>query len=300
MGISRCWRDFQAPVGTVGKPSIGFPRFPPGASFPQLSSCCSLCLHATLSVVLSSSALENLNLFLLFVRTAHYWTELHPELCFEEDINELLATHTVLEEFLLKNQEGQADSLSGQVAADLGSLQELRNQNATMVEAYEALAVDHQHVKEILQDRETNLRDVVAAMPAAVYCCDANGVIVYYNRQAVALWGCEPATDFPWSFLDACRIYSTDGTFLVADQRPVKSVIATGQPLINKELVLERPDSSRIDLLMNIAPLRDSAGRISGAVNIFQDISEIKRVQLSAGAERTPPTRIRRHRETYG
>jgi light-regulated signal transduction histidine kinase (bacteriophytochrome) len=49
--------------------------------------------------------------------------------------------------------------------------------------------------------------------------------------------------------------------------------------VVNKELMLERPDLSRIDVLVNIAPLRDSPGRLIGAVSIFQDISELKRAQ---------------------
>ena len=159
-------------------------------------------------------------------------------------------------------------------------MQELRNQNATMVKAYETLAVDHQQVKESLQERETNLRELVSAMPAAVYACDAEGLIVYYNQQAVALWGGEPQLSKPaWSFLNSRPMYRADGTLLPSDEAPMKTVLATGLPLINQELVLQRPDSSRIDVLLNIAPLRDAAGRVSGAVNIFQDISGIRRAQ---------------------
>ena len=235
--------------------------------------------HAALGAVLSPSAFEHLNVFLSFIRTAHYWTKLHPELCFEEDVNHLLATHKAIAECVLKDPEARTDALSNQLAAELASLQELRNQNATMVQAYETLAIDHQHVKESLRDRETNLRDLVSAMPAPVYSCDANGLLVYYNQRAVALWGIEPLPKVPWSFLDSFRMYRSDGTLLSGDEAPVKSVLATGLPVVNQELVLERPDSSRVDVLMNIAPLRDAGGRISGAVNIFQDISEIRRGQ---------------------
>jgi signal transduction histidine kinase len=236
--------------------------------------------HEALRAAMSPSVLEHLNVFLSFIRTAHYWTMLHPELCLEDDVNQLLATHEALADCILNDPEARPDALSRQVAAELASLQELRNQTATMVKAYETLAVDHQHVKENLQDRETNLRELVSAMPAAVYACDAEGLIVYYNQQAVALWGRAPQlTELAWSFLNSHLMYRADGTLLVCDEAPVKSVLATGVPVVNQELVLERPDSSRIDVLVNIAPLRDAVGRISGTVNIFQDISEIRRAQ---------------------
>jgi light-regulated signal transduction histidine kinase (bacteriophytochrome) len=44
-------------------------------------------------------------------------------------------------------------------------------------------------------------------------------------------------------------------------------------------MVLERPDLSRLNILANIAPLRDSAGIVTGAVKTFQDITELKRSQ---------------------
>jgi signal transduction histidine kinase len=56
-------------------------------------------------------------------------------------------------------------------------------------------------------------------------------------------------------------------------------VLATGLPLVNEELVLERPDFSRVHVLANIAPLRDVSGLAWGAVNILQDVTEIKNRQ---------------------
>ncbi len=99
----------------------------------------------------------------------------------------------------------------------------------------------------------------------------------------IALWRVfgarEPLPDEPaWSFLDG-RLFHADSTPLASDDSPIKQVLATGLPVVNQELILERPDSSFIDVLMNIAPLRDSTGRLIGAVNIFQDISELKRTQ---------------------
>jgi signal transduction histidine kinase len=86
-------------------------------------------------------------------------------------------------------------------------------------------------------------------------------------------------SELAWSFLNSRRIYRADETLLRGDEAPVKSVLATVVRVVNQELVLERPDASRIDVLVSIAPLRDAAGRVGGAVNIFQDISEIRRAK---------------------
>src|SRR5579863_418244 len=49
-----------------------------------------------LTRLLGPARLQYLLLFLAFVRAAHYWTETHPEIECEEDINNLLATNEAL------------------------------------------------------------------------------------------------------------------------------------------------------------------------------------------------------------
>src|SRR5207247_4321612 len=45
------------------------------------------------------------------------------------------------------------------------------------------------------------------------------------------------------------------------------------------EVMIERPDGSRMIALVNIEPLRDAKGAIIGAINCFQDISDRKRAE---------------------
>ena len=224
--------------------------------------------------------LEQLNLVLAFVRTAHYWTNLHPELTLEDDVTQLLSTHETLALCILKDPEAQKDSRSRQVAAELASLRKLRKQHESIFLAYQELSVDHQYVKHSLHETEENLRELVAVMPAGVYACDRDGIITYHNPQAVQLWGRAPGLDDPpWSFLDSRSIYRTDGTLLQPEDAPIREVLATGIPIVNLELVLERPNLTRVNILANITGLRDSSGTITGAVSIFQDITQLKRAQ---------------------
>ena len=236
--------------------------------------------HEALRRALGASHLEQLNLVLAFVRTAHYWTKLHPELTLEDDIAQLLATHEALADCILKDPEAQSDSLSRQVAGELTSLRKLRKQHETISQAFQELSVDHQYVKLSLQESEENLRELISSMPAAVYACDRDGIMTYYNPKVVEIWGRTPELDDrPWSFLESRRMYRADGTPLPPDDAPIREVLATGVPVVNRELVLERPDLSRVNVLANITPLRDSAGAITGAVSIFQDITELKQIQ---------------------
>ena len=62
------------------------------------------CLEACRDL-LDAVRLENLILLLLFIRSAHYWTKVHPELVFEEDIKQFLASHEDLAECVLNDPE---------------------------------------------------------------------------------------------------------------------------------------------------------------------------------------------------
>jgi signal transduction histidine kinase len=159
-------------------------------------------------------------------------------------------------------------------------LQPLRKENTMSTNARAILTGDHRFVEQKPRDCDTFLRDLVSAIPAAVYACDTEGRLIYHNRQATELWGREPQLDAEaWTFLDWQRLYGADGMVIRPEAELIRGVLVSGCPVINRELVLERSDSSRVDVLVNVTPLRDSIGSLEGAVCIVQDISGIKRAQ---------------------
>ena len=80
----------------------------------------SLCLDG-LARLLGPVRLQYLLLFLAFVRAAHYWTETHPEIAFEDDINKLLATHEALADCILNDPEAR-DTISQSLLDELPAL----------------------------------------------------------------------------------------------------------------------------------------------------------------------------------
>jgi PAS domain S-box-containing protein len=118
------------------------------------------------------------------------------------------------------------------------------------------------------------------AIPGAVYVCDQEGWLVRCNAEAVALWGRTPCLDGGKErFCGSHRLLLPDGTLLPHENCPMADAIANGTATRNAEVVMERPDGSRVTALVNIRALRDHNGNIQGAINCFQDISVQKAIE---------------------
>ena len=121
---------------------------------------------------------------------------------------------------------------------------------------------------------------VLETLPAAVYVCDADATIVAYNQRAAELWGRAPrAGDSDEKYCGSHKLFLRDGAALPHNKTPMALVLETGKPARDMEVVLERPDASRLPVLVNIAPLFRVDGTLIGAVNCFQDLSTHERVE---------------------
>src|SRR4029453_8967232 len=60
--------------------------------------------------------------------------------------------------------------------------------------------------------------------------------------------------------------------------------VASGKVSVvhNGEVLIERPDGSHLTVLVNIRPLKNDRGEITGAINCFYDITDRKRAQSAA------------------
>ncbi len=120
-------------------------------------------------------------------------------------------------------------------------------------------------------------------LPTAVYLCDQDGLVLRYNQRAAELWGRSPGPGDPEErFCGSFRMYRLDGGILPHRECPMAEVLRTGIPVRDQEVLIERPDGSRGVALVNIEALRDTDGKVVGAVNCFQDISERKRAEGQA------------------
>jgi len=133
----------------------------------------------------------------------------------------------------------------------------------------EAMAIE-------LRASEERYRALFELSPVAVYSCDASGVIQEWNPLAAELWGREPAVgDDHERFCGSFKMFRSDGTFVPHSRCPMAEVVSGKLAEVRDgEILIERPDGSRITVLVNIRAMTNAAGEITGAINCFYDITE--------------------------
>jgi PAS domain S-box-containing protein len=121
---------------------------------------------------------------------------------------------------------------------------------------------------------------LVEILPAAVYVCNSDGIVVAFNRRATELWGRTPkAGDTDEKYCGAHKLFRPDETHLPHRETPMEWCLRTGEAARDQEVIIERPDGSRVTVLVNIAPIFDEGGAQIGAVNCFQDLSAQKQAE---------------------
>ena len=136
----------------------------------------------------------------------------------------------------------------------------------------------HEQALEALHDSEERYRALFSAIPVAVFVCDRDAVIQHYNRRAVEFWGREPQCGVE-KHCGSLKLILPDGNVLPHTQSPIVDVLRTGKPASNVEVFIERPDGSRLPVIVNFGALKNSRGEIVGAVTSFDDISKRKEAE---------------------
>ncbi|MEP7372131.1 MAG: PAS domain S-box protein [Chitinophagaceae bacterium] len=121
-------------------------------------------------------------------------------------------------------------------------------------------------------EAESSLQ-LLQALPVAVYTCEMNGYITMYNKAAAVLWGREPELGKDL-WCGSWRIFRLDGTILPLDESPMAIVLKGKIIPERQEIIIQRPDGSKRNVISHPRPILDSSGGITGAVNTLMDVTE--------------------------
>jgi len=199
--------------------------------------------------LLGAVRFQYLLVFLAFVRAAHYWTRVHPEIEFEDDINQLLATDEALADCILNDREPSVDNVSQSLLDELPALR---------LAADKAIGL---------------LAAIVDSSDDAIVSKTLDGVITSWNAGAERLFGytAKEAVGQHISLIIPINRRDEEVTILERLKR--------GERIDHFDTVRMRKDGTTLDISLTISPVRDSAGRIVGASKIARDVTQRKRVE---------------------
>ena len=212
---------------------------------------------AALKRAFGEARFEHLMVFLAFVRTAHYWTQIHPELTFEEDVEQLMSAHAALAECLLKDPEADSRDTSQKLIGELEVL--LRERNTA---------------------DKARLAAIVDSSDDAIVSKTLEGIVTTWNRGAEKLFGYAAAEAIGKHI---SLIIPEDR---ISEEDYVIGKVRGGESVDHFETVRRTKDGRSIDISLSVSPIRDSLGRIIGASKIARDITERKHAEQAVHEHR--------------
>jgi PAS domain S-box-containing protein len=135
--------------------------------------------------------------------------------------------------------------------------------------------------EEKLRRANDELRALVEASPLAIIAFDAEGKVASWHGGAERLFGWTSA-EVVGRPLDHVPPDKGDELLQLRQQ-----VLANGATLTDLETVRQRKDGSRVEVSISTARLHDPAGRLSGVVAVYSDITERRRAADERRARET-------------
>ena len=123
-----------------------------------------------------------------------------------------------------------------------------------------------------LVEQRALLTALVNAAPVAIVAVDAEERVTIWNPAAERLFG--------WSAAEVLGKQLPLGEPFDSDEyRPIRDRLRSGQSVTGLETRRARKDGSSVDVLLSCAPFRDAQADLSGAIALYQDLTEYRRLE---------------------
>jgi PAS domain S-box-containing protein len=137
-----------------------------------------------------------------------------------------------------------------------------------------AIAIDRVRLLEDAFTRAAELEAVFDAMADSVIISDRDGNVVASNAAAMQVLGLDKVGPGLETRLRQLNLRHTDGRPVTPDDSATGRALR-GETVTNMELLSTRPVLGERVLLMSSAPILDAEGRVSAAVSVARDITEV-------------------------
>jgi PAS domain S-box-containing protein len=130
---------------------------------------------------------------------------------------------------------------------------------------------------------------IIESINEGVFSIDAEKRITYFNPAAERITGFGAKEAVGQNCFD---IFWTD---ICARDCPLEAALHTGKPGLNLKATMIGKRGNRVAISLNVAPLKDEGGRILGAVETFQDLSDLEELRRQVSHHYAPEDIVGRH-----
>jgi len=124
-----------------------------------------------------------------------------------------------------------------------------------------------------LRESEKRFRELVEMLPEGIFEADLNGHITLANKEILKIFGCQSMDYFN---TDLLNLVIPEDRGRAANNLNKRTA---GENLGNIEYTAVRMDGSRFSIIVNIVPIRNSIGEITGLRGTLTDITPRKRIE---------------------
>jgi PAS domain S-box-containing protein len=128
-------------------------------------------------------------------------------------------------------------------------------------------------VLEHLYQKEESFVEILNRIPDGLFTTDHEWRITYFNPAAEKITG--------FSAYDAVGMYCKDvfKNSICESDCALKRAVAEGRDVHNREYEITDIEGQRVPIICSTSAFCDASGRITGGLEIFKDIAELKRLQ---------------------
>ncbi|MGD8891151.1 MAG: PAS domain S-box protein [Desulfobacterales bacterium] len=135
------------------------------------------------------------------------------------------------------------------------------------IHKYNAEALEH------LYQKEESFVEILDRIPDGLFTTDHEWRITYFNPAAEKITG--------FSAYDAVGMYCKDvfKNAICESDCALKRAVDEGRDIHNREYEITNINGQKIPIICSTSAFQDPSGKIAGGLEIFKDISELKRLQ---------------------
>ncbi len=153
---------------------------------------------------------------------------------------------------------------------------------AATIASHVAVAAENRRLFDAVEAERRNLQEILEAMPVGVVVVDAKTRHpILSNQRAIEMLGAEVDPEQHDQAERYPIYYSGTNEPYRPEEHPFMLALQTGKTIAADDIAVEHPDGTRVELLVNAAPIKDENGEIISVVAVFQDITDIRELETA-------------------